>query len=99
MKNIIVLAILLVLIIIPGCVDSSSTNEENAIETLLLDLIDSDEVFGIDGFDSDGAMDLDYEVGLETDGSGRILSDTLTHGQGYRVRFGRNILDLSLIHI
>ena len=52
MKNIIVLAILLVLIIIPGCVDSSSTNEENAIETLLLDLIDSDDVFGIDGFDS-----------------------------------------------
>ena len=48
MKNIIVLAILLVLIIIPGCVDSSSANEENAIETLLLDLIDSDDVFGIE---------------------------------------------------
>lgn len=93
MKNIIVLVILLLLISIPGCVDSSSANEENAIETLLLDLIDSDDVFGIEGFDSDGAMDLDYEVGLETDGSGRILSDTLTHGQGYRVRFGRNILD------
>ena len=93
MKNIIVLVILLLLIIIPGCVDSSSANDENAIETVLLDLIDSDDVFGIDGFDSDGAMDLEYEVGLETDGSGRIFRDTLTHGQGYRVRFGRNILD------
>ena len=68
MKNIIVLGILLLLIMFPGCVDSSSTNEENAIETILLELIDSDDVFGIDGFDSDGAMDLDYEVGLETDG-------------------------------
>ena len=48
MKNMIVLVILLLLIIIPGCVDSSSANEENAIETVLLDLIDSDDVFGID---------------------------------------------------
>ena len=93
MKNIVVLVILLLLFIIPGCVDSSSANEENAIETVLLDLIDSDDVFGIDGFDSDGAMDLDYEVGLESDGSGRIFSDTLSQGQGYRVRFGRNILE------
>jgi len=58
-----------------------------------LDLIDNDDVFGIDGFDSDCAMDLDYEVGLETDGSRRIFSDTLFHGQGYRIRFRRNILD------
>ena len=68
MKNIIVLVMLLLLFIIPGCVDSSSANEENAIENVLLDLIDSDNVFGIDGFDSDGALDLDYEVGLETNG-------------------------------
>ena len=54
MKNIVVLAILLLLFIIPGCVDSYSGNEENAIETILLDLIDSDDAFGIDGFDSDG---------------------------------------------
>ena len=93
MKNIIVLVILLLMIIIPGCVDRSLTNEEKSIETVLLDLIDNDDVFGIDGFDSDGAMDLEYEVGLETDGSGRIFSDTLNHGQGYRVRFGKNILD------
>ena len=93
MKNIVVLAILLLLFIIPGCVDSSSGNEENGIETILLDLIDSDDAFGIDGFDSDGAMDLDHEVGLETEGSGRILNDTLSHRQGYRIRFGRNIID------
>ena len=60
MKNIVVLAILMLLFIIPGCVDSSSGNEKNAIETVLLDLIDSDDAFGIDGFDSDGAMDLDH---------------------------------------
>ena len=61
---------------------------------MLLDLIDSDNIFGIDGFDSEGAVDLDYLVGLETDGSDRIFSDTLFHGQGYRIRFGRNILNL-----
>ena len=80
MRSIIVLVLLSLLLIIPGWLYSSSANEENAIEAVLLDLIDSDDVFGIDGFDSDGAMDLDHEVGLETDGSRRIFSYTFFHG-------------------
>ncbi len=93
MKNTITLIMLLPLFIIPGCEDSSSASEENSLETILMELMANDEAIGIDGFDSDGVLDLDHEIGLETEGAGRILSDTLSHRQGYRIRFGRNIID------
>jgi hypothetical protein len=73
-----------------GCVDSSSVNDT---ESILLALLDEDEAVGVDGFDSDGDMDLDHDVGLETEGVARTFSDTLSFGDGYRIRFGRQLID------
>ena len=92
MRNTIIL-ITLSLLIIAGCVDSGSVNDNGYTESLLLELLDNDEAVGVDGFDSGGDMELDHEVGLETQGVARMFSDTLTFGQGYRVRFGRNLID------
>ena len=92
MRNTITL-IALSLFILASCVDSTSVDDNNHIESLLLELLDNDEAVGVDGFDSGGDMELNHEVGLETGGVARMLSDTLTIGPGYRVRFGRNIID------
>ena len=73
-----------------GCVDSSSVDDT---ESILLALLNEDEAVGVDGFDSDGDMDLDHDVGLETEGVARTFSDTLSFGDGYRVRFGRQLID------
>tara|TARA_Y100001954_G_C15449738_1_gene425681 strand:+ start:98 stop:289 length:192 start_codon:yes stop_codon:yes gene_type:complete len=50
--------------IIHGCLDSSLTPDDT--ESTLLALLYEDEAIGVDGFDSGGGMDLDYEIGLET---------------------------------
>ena len=62
-------------------------------ESTLLALLDEDEATGLGGFDTGTDMDLDHDLGLEIDGGGRIVSDTLSYGNGYRIRFGRSILD------
>ena len=72
-----------------GCED---TNTETNIESILLALLNSDEASGIDGFESSGDADLNHDVGLEVGPSGRFLSDTLSFGEGYRVRFGRRVI-------
>ena len=46
----------------------------------------------MDGFDSGGDIDLEYSIGLETDGIARTSSDTLSFGEGYRIRFGRQLI-------
>jgi len=92
MKKIIIL-IPLSIFIIASCVDSESVNDNEYTESLLLELLDNDEAVGVDGFDSGGEMDLDHDVGLETEGVARTFSDTLSFGQGYRIRFGRNLID------
>ena len=76
--------------VINGCVDSSSVDDT---ESILLALLNEDEAVGVDGFDSDGDMDLDHDVGLETEGLARTFSDTLSFGDGYRIRFGRQLID------
>ena len=76
--------------VINGCVDSSSVDDT---ESILLALLNEDEAVGVDGFDSDGDMDLDHDVGLETEGVARTFSDTLSFGDGYRIRFGRQLID------
>ena len=76
--------------VVNGCVDSSSVDDT---ESILLALLNEDEAVGVDGFDSDGDMDLDHDVGLETEGVARTFSDTLSFGDGYRVRFGRQLID------
>ena len=38
-------------------------------------------------------MDLDYSIGLENDGLTSAFSDTLSFGEGYRIKFGRQLID------
>ena len=52
------------LFIIYGCLDSFLTTDHT--DSILLALLDKDEVIGVDRFVSCGGMDLDYEIGLET---------------------------------
>jgi len=66
------------LVLFIGCVDDSPVNTES----LLIALLDADEVAGVDGFETDGDAELDHEFGLETDGVGRIMTDTLAFGKG-----------------
>ena len=90
MKKIIIITSLSIFIM-NGCVDSSSAVDDT--ESILLALLDEDEAVGVDGFDSGGDMDLDHDIGLETEGVARIFSDTLSFGEGYRIRFGRQLID------
>ena len=74
-----------------GCSDIKNNNENDEIE--LLRLLDEDSATGLDGFDDGGLVDLEYDTGLELFGLSRILGDTLNFGEGYRVRYGRRILN------
>ena len=89
MKKLLIITIP-VLFFMAGCADNASTDET---ESILLALLDADDAAGVAGFDSGGDMDLDHDVGLETEGVGRTFSDTLSFGEGYRIRFGRRLLD------
>ena len=89
MKKLLIITIP-VLFFMAGCADNASPDET---ESILLALLDADDAAGVDGFDSGGDMDLDHDVGLETEGVGRTFSDTLSFGEGYRIRFGRRLLD------
>ena len=73
-----------------GCADVEQNNEEFDSSELLR-LLDEDEAAGIDGFDDGGLMDLDYDTGIEIFGLGKTAGDTLNYGDGYRIRFGRQI--------
>ena len=68
-----------------------NNNENDEIE--LLRLLDEDSATGLDGFDDGGLVDLEYDTGLELFGLSRTLGDTLNYGEGYRVRYGRRILN------
>ena len=90
MKNIYIIPITLLLVF------SACENANNGVplnESILLALLDADDAVGMDGFDSGGDMDLDHDVGLEMGSVGRVLSDTLSFGDGYRIRYGRRLLD------
>ena len=89
MKKLIIITSLSIFVM-NGCMDSSSIDDT---ESILLALLNEDEAVGVGGFDSDGEMDLDHDVGLETEGVARTFSDTLSFGDGYRVRFGRQLID------
>ena len=88
MKKLLIITIS-VLFFMAGCADNASTDET---ESIFMALLDADDAAGIDGFDSGGDMDLDHDIGLETEGVGRTFSDTLSFGEGYRIRFGRRLL-------
>ena len=90
MKYIYTITLLLMFISI-GCVDIDKDEDYDKSE--LLKILDEDDAAGIDGFDDGGLLDLDYDMGLELIGSGRTHGDTLAYGEGYRIRFGRQITD------
>ena len=90
MKYIYTITLLLMFISI-GCVDIDQDEDYDKSE--LLKILDEDDAAGIDGFDDGGLLDLDYDMGLELIGSGRTFGDTLAYGEGYRIRFGRQITD------
>ncbi len=90
MKKMIIIASFSIFIM-NGCVDSPSDGYDT--ESILLELLDGDEAVGVDGFDSGGDMNLDYNIGLEAEGVARIFSDTISFGEGYRIRFGRQLIN------
>ena len=89
MKHIYTSLTLLITLFI-GCADVEQNSEKIDISELLR-ILDEDEAAGMDGFDDGGLMDLEYETGLEGFGLGRTTGDTLSYGEGYRIRFGRQI--------
>ena len=82
--------VLLAFTLFIGCADVEQNNEEYDRDELLR-VLDEDDALGIDGFDDGGLIDLDYDTGLEVFGLGRTTGDTLSYGDGYRIRFGRQI--------
>ena len=82
--------ILLAFALFIGCADVEQNNEEYDRNELLR-ILDEDDAVGMDGFDDGGLIDVDYDTGLEVFGLGRTLGDTLSYGEGYRIRFGRQI--------
>ena len=87
----IIILISIFIFIINGCVDSSSSVVNT--ESILLELLDNDEALGVDGFDSGGDIELNHDIGLETEGVARTFSDTLSFGDGYKIRFRRQLID------
>ena len=86
-------AIILVMLVSCTNNDLNVSNDLN-IGSVLRSLVDNDSALGMDGFGSNGDMDLDHEVGLESEfGLGKLLSDTLLYGQDYKIRFGRRIFN------
>lgn len=83
----------LTILLISSCEDKNQFD----LETELINLLNSDDILGIDGFATNGDVDLDYETGLETQGIFRVLSDTLLYEEGYKIQFGRRIIDRSRI--
>ncbi len=82
--------VLLAFTLFIGCADVEKSNEEHDRDELLR-VLDDDDAVGMDGFDDGGLIDLDYDTGLEVFGLGRTTGDTLNYGEGYRIRFGRQI--------
>lgn len=52
---------ILFLIIINSCED----NNQIDLETKLINILNSDDISGIDGFDTNGDMELNFETGLD----------------------------------
>ena len=85
--------ILLVFTLFIGCADVEQNNNDEYDKAELLRVLDEDDALGLNGFDDGGLIDLDYDTGLELFGLSRTAGDTLKYGEGYRIRFGRQITD------
>ena len=82
--------LLFVAVIFNGCVNLKNDSENDKSE--LMRLLDEDTAVGIDGYDDQGVVDIEFDNGLESIGMARITEDTLKYGEGYRIRFGRQII-------
>jgi hypothetical protein len=90
-KMIKVLNILLFIgLVFNGCVNLKNDSENDKSE--LMRLLDEDTAVGIDGYDDEGIVDMEFDNGLESIGMQRVTEDTLRYGEGYRIRFGRQII-------
>ena len=89
--NFLIKGLSLFIIFFIGCSDIKNNKENDEIE--LLRLLDEDSATGLDGFDDGGLVDLEYATGLELFGASKILGDTLNYREGYRVRYGRRIIN------
>lgn len=90
-KMIKVLNILLFIgLVFNGCVNLKNDFENDKSE--LMRLLDEDTAVGIDGYDDEGIVDMEFDNGLESIGMQRVTEDTLKYGEGYRIRFGRQII-------
>jgi hypothetical protein len=89
MKKLLFITISTISLVFIGCADDRMSDTES----ILLALLDADEISGLDGFDTGSDLDLEHQFGFETDGMGRTFTDTLSFGDGYRIRFGRQIID------
>ena len=59
MKNIFYIKTM-ILIFISGCADQNQLD----LEIKLMDILDSDDILGVEGFDTDGDQELDFDLGL-----------------------------------
>ena len=90
-KMIKVLNILLFIgLVFDGCINLKNDSENDKSE--LMRLLDEDTAVGIDGYDDEGIVDMEFDNGLESIGMQRVTEDTLRYGEGYRIRFGRQII-------
>jgi hypothetical protein len=77
-------------VVFSGCVDLKDDSENDKSE--LMRLLDEDTAIGLDGYDDEGVVDVEFDTGLESIGMSRVIEDTLSYGEGYRIRFGRQII-------
>ncbi|MGY8788341.1 MAG: hypothetical protein ACKVH5_08620, partial [Fidelibacterota bacterium] len=77
MKELLFITISTISLIFIGCADDRMSDTES----ILLALLEADEISGVDGFDTGSDLDLNHEFGLETGGMGRTFADTLTFGE------------------
>ena len=94
MKKLLILFICLSLLLLISCEDTEQDIVEGDIEQYLIALINGDETLGLDGLDDGGAIDGEYEDGLEQEGLFKVLGDTLEPGSDLRIRFGRRITNV-----
>ncbi len=94
MKKLLILFACLGLLLMISCEDTDQDITEGDIEQYLMALINGDETLGLDGLDDGGAIDGEYEDGLEQEGLFKVLGDTLDPGSDLRIRFGRRITNV-----
>ncbi|NOZ03068.1 MAG: hypothetical protein GXO92_00465, partial [FCB group bacterium] len=93
-----ILSVLLIIagMMMVGCEDE--VTDLSNTEAELMQLLNEDEALAFDGLNDGGAVDLEYEEGLETGGAAKTMIDTLwPNHDDYRIRFGRRITNVETL--